>query len=329
MQLEVRHLRLINSIAEEGSVTKAGKRLFLSQSALSHQLRDVEEKLGVSLFTRLNKRMILTAAGERLLAAARKVLAELERTEEDIERIALNREGVLRITTECYTCYHWLPSLLKLFNHSYPRIEVQIVVDATRSPLEALLNGKLDLALVSSKVRDSKLAYKPLFRDEMVGIVARSHHLSGKIFLTAEDFRNEHLILYSTPEENRAVQQVIISAGVSPGRVSSVQLTEAIIEMVKAGVGIGVLSRWSVAPQLSAKSLCAIPLTKQRVYRQWFAATLKSKAVPAYVQSFISLLADNPVLVMKKERSTEKGRQGRRLVQALKCDPSGEISCSL
>jgi LysR family transcriptional regulator for metE and metH len=113
MQIEVRHLRLIQSIAEEGSVTNAGKRLYLSQSALSHQLRDVEEKLGVSLFTRLNKRMILTPAGERLLGAARKILDELKRVEEDIEHIALDREGSLRISTECYTCYHWLPSILK------------------------------------------------------------------------------------------------------------------------------------------------------------------------------------------------------------------------
>src|SRR5215203_1368178 len=99
MNLEVRHLKLIKSIAEEGSVTRAGSRLYLTQSALSHQLRDVEDKLGVALFTRMNKRMVLTPAGERLLASAHNVLDELKRTEEDLRHIALERERILRIST--------------------------------------------------------------------------------------------------------------------------------------------------------------------------------------------------------------------------------------
>jgi LysR family transcriptional regulator for metE and metH len=184
--------------------------------------------------------------------------------------------------------------VLKIFNQKYPRIEVQIVVEATRQPISALLDGKLDLALVSSKVRNSKLTYKPMFRDEMVAIVGPDHHLSSRPFLSAEDFRAEHLILYSSPEENKAFQRAVGSEGVTPRRVSSVQLTEAIIEMVKAGVGIGILSRWSVAPQIASQSITAIPLTRHRLYRQWFAASLKNKSAPPYL----------------------------RLVQALKCEPS-------
>src|SRR5215210_8184117 len=148
MKLEIRHLKLIKAIAREGSVTRAGNRLHLTQSALSHQLRDAEEKLGVQLFTRLNKRMILTPAGERLLSSADAVLDEIKRAEEDIRQIALSREGILRLSTECYTCYHWLPSMLNVFQQKFPRIEVQIVVEATRKPLDALLDGKLDLAIV-------------------------------------------------------------------------------------------------------------------------------------------------------------------------------------
>src|SRR5829696_1756756 len=139
MNLEVRHLKLIRAIAREGSITAAGNRLHLTQSALSHQLRDAEEKLGVPLFTRLNKRMLLTPAGERLLASAETVIQEIKRAEEDIRQIALSREGILRLSTQCYTCYHWLPSMLKLFQQKFPRIEVQIMVEATRRPIEALL----------------------------------------------------------------------------------------------------------------------------------------------------------------------------------------------
>ena len=301
MKLEIRHLKLIKAIAQEGSVTRAGSRLHLTQSALSHQLRDVEEKLAVSLFTRLNKRMILTPAGERLLASAETVLGELKRTEEDIRQIALSREGILRLSTQCYTCYHWLPSMLKLFHQKYPRTEVQIMVEATRRPIEALLDGKLDLAIVSAPVRNSKLIYKPLFQDELVAIMKPEHPLASRPFLKAQDFADEHLIVYAMPrEENMIFQKFLMPAGIVPRRVSQVQLTEAIIEMVRAGLGISVMARWAVAPQLASGALRAVPLTGKGLYRQWSAAMLKNKAAPPYLAAFVELLANNSLPVERK-----------------------------
>lgn len=318
MNLEVRHLKLIKSIAEEGSVTKAGSRLHLTQSALSHQLLDVEQKLGVSLFTRMNKRMVLTPAGERLLDSARNILDELKRTEEDLRHIALEREGILRISTECYTCYHWLPSLLQVFNKQFPRIDVQIVVEATRNPHRALLDGKIDLALVSSPVRNNKLTYKPLFRDELVVILSKNHPLNDRTFIKPEDLLTEHLILYTKPEEHYAFKHVLVPAGVSPRRVSNVQLTEAIVEMVKAGVGVGILSRWTVAPQLDAGIVRALPITKNGLYRDWSAAMQKNKATPAYLTAFLKLLADNSVLVMNSENKRNKPTK-LRLLKRVDC----------
>jgi LysR family transcriptional regulator for metE and metH len=304
MKLELRHLKLIQAVAEQGSVTKAGNLLFLTQSALSHQLRDAEEKLGVPLFNRINRRMILTPAGERLLKSAQTILDEMLRMEEDIKQIALSREAILRLSTECYTCYHWLPSLLKVFNQKYPRIEVQIVVEATRAPHQALLDGKIDLALVSSPVRNSKIVSQPLFQDELVVIMSVDHPLASRSFIKAEDFRDEHLMIYCAPGESLAVQQVLAPAGVSPKKISNVQLTEAIIEMTKAGVGIGILTRWAVSTQVEAGAIRALPLTRKGLYRRWAAATLKSSSTPPYLSEFVRLLADNPVLVLKREKGT-------------------------
>lgn len=323
MKLELRHLKLIHAIAEEGSVTKAGERLYLTQSALSHQLRDAEEKLRVPLFTRLNKRMVLTPAGERLLKSARAVIEEMERAEEDIKQIALRREGVLRLSTECYTCYHWLPSLLKVFGRKFPRIEVQVVVEATRAPHQALLDGKIDLALVSTHVRNSKIVMRPLFRDELVVVVSNEHRLASRPFIRAEDFAGEHLILYSDPEESMAVRQVLAPAGVTPKRVSNVQLTEAIVEMAKAGIGIGILHRWAVAPQVEAGLVRALPLTRRGLHRRWAAATLKNKATPAYLQEFVKLLADNPVLVFQKEKRAGSQQAGLQKLNAVNCEKPG------
>jgi LysR family transcriptional regulator for metE and metH len=320
MQLEVRHLRLIRAIAEEGSVTRAGNRLYLTQSALSHQLRDLETKLGVTLFARVNKKMLLTSAGQRILIAANEILEHLDRVAEDVKRIASNREGVLRISTECYTCYHWLPQVLKSFTVDYPGIDVKIIVEATGDPINALLDGVIDVGLTNSARQNSKLRYKPLFRDEFVVIVSKEHPFCAKSYISPNDFLDQHLIIYSAPEDNRVFQQILVPAGVTPKRVSSVRLTEAIVEMVKAGLGIGILSKWSIAQQLESGVVKAIPLTRRGFCRTWYAATLKTANPPEHLDAFIRLLANNSVLVSKTNKREKTSKL--RLIHAIKADAS-------
>ena len=134
MELEIRHLRLVEAVAEVGSLTAAADRLYLTQSALSHQLRDIEERLGAPLFLRRNRRMLPTAAGQRLIESARAVLGELARAETAVRELAGSGQGLLRVATECYTCYHWLPGVLREFGHAHPRVEVRIEVEATTRP---------------------------------------------------------------------------------------------------------------------------------------------------------------------------------------------------
>jgi LysR family transcriptional regulator, regulator for metE and metH len=254
MKLDIRHLNLLVAVTEEKSVTKAGARLHLTQSALSHQLRDLEERLGTPLFLRLNKRTI-------------------------------------RLSTECYTCYHWLPAHLKEFHQSYPAVEVKIVVEATHRPLQALLDGKLDLAIVSSCPRDKRVVYRPLFKDELVAIMPPAHPLAAKPYLQAKDFADQNVFLYVPPKESTLFRLFFNPAGVTPARVSEVQLTEAIIEMVKAGLGVSVLARWALTEALQSGQLIARPLTKRGLHRQWSAALLKRDLTPSYLPEFVSLLA--------------------------------------
>jgi LysR family transcriptional regulator for metE and metH len=290
MNLEVRHLKLVATVADEGSVTRAANRLHLTQSALSHQLRDVEEKLGVALFQRTARRMLLTPAGERLLESARRILEELQKAEEALRNDGNHREGLLRITTECYTCYHWLPSLLHAFQQKSPRVEVRIVAEATRRPVEALLEGELDLAIVSDPVKNRKVVLEPLFQDELFLVTAPDHRLSRCAYVKAEDLADEHLILYTDDKRDLTIyQQVLIPAGVSPRQLSSVQLTEAIVEMVKAGLGVSAIAGWAVAPYVKSKQVRALRLTRNGVHRHWRAATLRSAQRPRYIDDFIKL----------------------------------------
>ena len=294
MDLEIRHLKLVQAVTASGSLTRAGAELHLSQSALSHQLRDIERRLGTPLFLRVGKRMVLTPAGEQLLRSADDVLATIERTEDAIRRLGGDSGGVLRISTECYTCYHWLPSLLKQYQRAHPRVEVQVEAEATQHPLPYLLDGRLDLAIVSDPVRDRRLVARRIFDDEMVVIAAPRHPFAAQPFVRPEDFAGETLLIYPPKEESTIYQSVLVPAGVTPARLQQIQLTEAIIELVKAGLGVAVMARWAVAPYVKARTLVAVPLTRRGYSRTWSAATLKDMARVPHVRDFIDLIAKHP-----------------------------------
>lgn len=274
-------------------MTKASRRLHVSQSALSHQLTELETGLGVRLFQRLPRSMVLTGAGERLLRSSRVVLAELREAELDLRSSPMSEEGLLRITTECYTCYHWLPARLRAFEAQYPRVEVRIVAEATRRPMEALLAGDVDIGIIAGGVSSRRVMARPLFRDELVVVMSPEHELAKRAFIVPEDFATQHLLTYSVPPEQLSIwTEVLRPAGVKPARISRVELTEAMVEMVKANLGIAVLARWAAAPWLNPGLLQAVRLTKRGKFRDWTAVTRKLQRQPRYFEAFVDLLAD-------------------------------------
>jgi LysR family transcriptional regulator for metE and metH len=293
MDLEVRHLRLVAAVAEVGSLTRAGNRLHLTQSALSHQLRDIESRLGAALFLRVGKRLVLTPAGERLLVSARDVLERLEQTELEIRQMGQDRAGLLRITTECYTCYHWLPALLTRYRRRFPRVEVRIDVEATRRPFEMLLAGRIDLAIVSSPVRDRRLATTPVFDDELVVIAAPTHPFARRAFVRPADMHGETLLVYPPREESTVLNDILLPAGAVPARVEEVMLTEAITELVKAGLGVSVIARWAVQPLVASGALVARRFSARGIHRRWSAAMPKDLAKTDFILEFIDLLTRN------------------------------------
>ena len=292
LQLDLRHLRLVVAVAESGGQTRAARKLNLTQSALSHQLRELESRIGAPLFIRATRRMVLTPVGERMLASARRVLHEVESLERDlVAETTAGDTGVVRLATECYTCYHWLPGVVTAFRQEWPRVDVRIIAEATANPVRALLDGALDLAIVAGDVDERRLGCTSLFEDEQVVVVAPNHPLATRAFVEPEDLRDEHLILYTThSSESSVLREVLRPAGVEPRQLTRVQLTEAIVELVKAGLGVSVLARWAIAPQLRDRSLVGIPLTKRGFHRRWWAVTRPHETAPAYQQSLLELL---------------------------------------
>jgi LysR family transcriptional regulator, regulator for metE and metH len=291
VKLEVRHLKLLAAVAETGSVTEAGKRLHLTQSALSHQLRDAEEKLGTALFLRLGKKMVLTPAGEKLLSAARRVLEELACVESQIDGLNGATRGVIRLSTECYTCYHWLPPLLQKFHHKFRRVEITIDAEATSDPAKALLEGKLDVAIMSGPPRNKSLRLTPMFEDELVLVMAPDHRLTAFSCVHARELAGETVLCYPPREDSTLVNKVMRPAGVEPERILEVPLTEAILEMAAAGTGIGLMARWAVGPQLEAGKIAVRRLSNREVRRQWHAVTLRNQPSPPHLVEFLQLLS--------------------------------------
>lgn len=296
--MEIRHLKLIKTVAEEGNLTNAGKKLFLTQSALSHQLKEMEEKFGAPLFQRIGKKMVLTQVGDRILHTARKVIDELEITEHEVKKMVSGEHGVLRISTECYTCYHWLPGLLKSYSRWFPKVDVQIITEATRQPMQFLLEGKLDLAIVSCLTKqeeNNRFKFTELFIDEMVMVIPKKHRFIAQDYVYPEQLADEHLICYTAPTEFLDIfQRVLNPAGITPRKISKIQLTEAIIEMVRANIGITVMATWAIKPYLRSKQLETRPLANHALQRHWYAVTLNGKNTPRFIDCFVKHLQRHP-----------------------------------
>jgi LysR family transcriptional regulator for metE and metH len=279
MHVTIPQLAMVDAICREGTVTGAARRLAVTQPALSHRLRELESQLDLKLFCREGLRMTVTREGERVARSARAVVDELARLKHDLTQLQSGYQGVLRLATECYTCYDWLPGALESFAVEFPGVEVQIVPEATREPVKRLLDGTLDLAMVYTRPDREDLTLTPLFRDELVAVVPRSHALAGRRHLTARDFRDECLVCHFPDlERNVFAREVLSPAGVTPRRVQAVQLTGAVLAMVAAGRGVTVIPRWVLGKEARSRDFVAVRVTPRGLFRVWYAAARREDA---------------------------------------------------
>lgn len=292
--MEIRHLKLIREVASTKSLSKAKDALFLSQSALSHQLKELESQLGTQLFHRVNKQLILTTAGKMVLQSAERVLADLENTERSIKRYVSGQTGTIRFTTQCYTCYHWLPTLLTDFKKEFPNVEIEILHNNNRDVEDQVMNGDIDLAIIYESADYKKLNYVELFQDEMYAIVPKGHPWTQKPYVEAQDFADQQVIIHSFPLESVSLfHQVLIPEGIQPRNVIQVQVLEAIIEMVKAGLGVNVMAKWIIQNHLKDHDIALVPVTKRGIHRTWHAISLKQDQPPQYLSNFLQHLKCN------------------------------------
>ncbi len=287
--MDIRHLKMIREVAAQGNLTRAAESLFLSQSALSHQLKEVEDYFKTQIFIRQKKQMLLTDAGRIILEASERILKDIESVKSSVRLLTDKDSGVIRISTECYTSYHWLSAFLKEFRTMYPKVEITINPEATYNSIQSLLDNKIDIGIVEDNL-NPKLDYVRLFGDEFVAVVAPDHPWAFLKRVNPELFLSQHYIMYNIPNEVSTVFNLLFKTG-RPKKVYKIALTEAIIQMVKAGIGVAVLPHWVVRPFVESGELIAIPITRKGIKRVWYAATLKNKYLPPYMHAFIKNLS--------------------------------------
>lgn len=288
--IDIKHLQLIRAINEQGSMTKAAKQLHLTQPALSHQLKELENNLAANVFERNGRKLELTSIGNRLLETAGRVLDEMERTTKDVEKLASGKTGVLRLTTECYSCYHWMPEVLTKYQESFPEVEVQIVAEAAVDPKLYMEDDKIDTAIVTyTDEFDDAYEIIPLFEDEFFCVFPSDHSWAGRPYVEARDFTTEHLISVKdfSGKGSDIYDKLFAAHGITPQKVTPIPIaSEAIIEMVSSGMGITIMTSWAADSYLDRyPDLSRCRLTRNGTYRAWSIVYPKRKSA-AYMEEF-------------------------------------------
>lgn len=288
--VELRHLRTLLALEETGSVSAAAQRVFLTQSALSHQIRVLENHFETPLFERKSMPLRFTPAGERLLQLGRELLPRVAAAERDLMQIIQGEAGQLRLAVECHTCFDWLMPAMGEFRPRWPHVELDIVSGFQADPVGLLLSGRADLAIVSEAVPQAGITYWPLFAYEMVGICSPEHPLAAKDVWQAQDFADETLITYPVPDDMLdLLRKVLLPRGINPPRRHS-ELTIAIVQLVASRRGIAALPYWSVMPYLEKGYICAKPITDTPLTSELYAAVRTEDADRAYLGEFCNIV---------------------------------------
>ncbi len=288
--LELRHLETLLALADCGSLSKAAARLFLTQSALSHQLKALESHYGAALVEKNVRPLRFTAIGQRLLALARAVLPLVADASRDIARLAQGHAGPLRIAVQCHNCFDWLMPAMDAYRSLWPEVELDIISGFVVDPLPLIERAEAELAIIHDKPpAHPQVVFSPLFRYESVALMSPRHRLSGKTWLEAADFADETLITYPVPDEMLDVMKHCLTpAGVNPKRRTA-ELTVAILQLVASGRGIAALPSWTVGNYIERGYVVSRPIGPAGLRCELYAATSRASADAAYIREFIAL----------------------------------------
>jgi LysR family transcriptional regulator for metE and metH len=288
MHIEFRHLRTIKAIHEAGGLARAADQLHITQSALSHQIKGLEDQAGVELFVRRSKPMKLSPAGQRLLRLAEQVLPQVEALQEEFSGLRAGSSGRMHIAIECHACFEWLFPVLEAFRKNWPDVDVDIRPGLAFDALPALLKEEVDLVVSSDPEEMAGVTFTELFDYNPVFVASAQHPLTDKPYVDAEDFRGQTLITYPVERSRLDVfSQLLTPAKVEPAAIRQVELTAVILLLVASNRGVAVLPDWVVREVKYSSDYVTRPLTKSGITRRLYAATRSDDVDKGYVRDLI------------------------------------------
>ncbi|WP_299601955.1 LysR family transcriptional regulator [uncultured Aquimarina sp.] len=292
--MEIKYFRLIKTIVEEGSIASSSEKLFLTQSALSHQLRELESRLGFKVFLRTRNKWKLTDEGYELYNLGNTILDSIEKGFENIKQLQAGSTGTIKVSTECYSFYQGLPDFIQKMALLYPKIHVDLILEATHQPISKMLSNEIDIAIVTSKPQNETLSSIEVYEDEIFAIMHKESLYESVDFVDADFFSSTHLIIHSFPLETVSVYEHYLKPnGIHPLKISAIPLTEVALEMIAANMGIMCMPKWALKSFKLSEDLIFKRIGENGLKRIHHLVFRKSDVSQKYIHDFISNFEDH------------------------------------
>jgi LysR family transcriptional regulator for metE and metH len=286
--LERIHLAIVVEVERTGSLTAAADVLHVTQSALSHSMKKLEQQMGTDVWLREGRHLRLTQAGQYLHAVAQRVLPQLLLAEEKLGQFAQGERGTLRIGMECHPCYQWLLKIVSPYLAAWPLVDVDVKQKFQFGGIGALFGFEIDLLVTPDPLNKPGLVFTPVFDYEQVLVVHRDHRLAGRDEVAPQDLNDETLITYPVPVERLDIFQLfLLPAGCAPRRHKTIETTDIMLQMVASGRGVTALPKWLVTDYAPHLGLHTLRLGPQGIHKHIHLGVREDDAGIDYVQSFI------------------------------------------
>lgn len=284
------HLQILREVERKGSLTAAADALFLTQSALSHAIKKLEQQLGTALWTKEGRGLRLSQAGQFLLKEANRLLPQLERVDAVLRQFARGEMGVLRIGMECHPCYQWLLKVVSPFLQAWPGVDVDVKQRFQFGGMAALFSHEIDILVTPDPLQKTGIVFTPVFAYEQVLVVSSQHRFAGQAYVKPGDLGDETLYSYPVDIERLDIYtEFLMPARCSPKKHKPIEATEMMLQLVAAGRGVAALPRWLVDEHAQSMGLIAIRLGRHGIAKHIHLGMRSGDNSSVYTQAFLEM----------------------------------------
>ena len=292
--MELIHFRILLALKQQGTLVAAAQTLHLTQSALSHQMKNLEQRLGVALWRKQGRQLVLTQAGKYLSEVAESVIATVESAQQHIARLAAGKTGKLTLGIDCHACYEWFRDILHPYLLAWPDLDIEVTSRYRFNSFAAIENYKLDAVLTSDPLLNGALCYQALFDFELVLVVAAQHRLAGRQGIDAQELSQETVLTYPVPRERLDIfRKVLQPAGVEPMEHKTVEETDIMLQLAASGRGVCLLPQWLITEKAKMRGLTRVSFADLRLAKTMYLATRHEDADLDYIRWLVKHAATN------------------------------------